>query len=195
MREIRNIIIPNLSEYLRISEKRAVKPFMKDSKKKIPKKYQTNDYKWNAKGYLVDKRGLVVSSNPIVAGTPRDWRINGQDIYNQKIKHSARGGIMNKLHSIFDPIMAGVQTIDEKDYPLSLRLNFYTVDHNKEENRERNIDNDNKWIYEKVVQDSLTNVGVIRDDNPYVINENIKKTIFIDDPKDSKLEIIIYAQE
>jgi len=195
VREIRKITIPQLSEYIRIAEKRAVKPYLKGSKKKLPKKYQTDEYRWNAKGYLIDSRGVVVPSNPIVAGTPRDWRINGQDVYNQKIKHSARGGIMAKLHAIFDPILKKVDKIDEQDYPLHLRLEFHTLDHNKEESRERNIDNDNKWVYEKVIQDSLTHVGVIRDDNPYVINENSKKTIFVTNPDDVKLDIIIYGRE
>lgn len=195
MKELRKIIIEDPTEYIRISNKRAVKPFSQNSKKKLAKKYQTEDYRWNAKGYLIDKNGLIVPSNPRVAGTPRDWRINGQDIYNQKIKHSGRASIMGKLHDMFDPHIKKLKVIDQNEYPLTLRVEFYTLDHNKQAGTERNIDNDNKWIYEKVIQDSLTAMGIIRDDNPYVINENIKKTIFVESEKDVRMEITIYGRE
>lgn len=193
--EIRKIVIPNLTEYLRISQKRAVKPFSNKSKTKLPKKYQTEDFRWNTKGYLIDKNGLIVPSNPKVAGTPRDWRINGQDIYNQKIKHSSRASIMSKLHDMFDPIIKKFEPISEDQYPLTLKVEFYTIDHNKAQSNERNIDNDNKWIYEKVIQDSLTAMKIITDDNPYVINENIKKTIFVEDRRQEKVEITIYGRK
>lgn len=192
--EVQKIIIKEFNEYLKLAEKRKVVPFLKNSKKKLPQKYQTKEYRWNAKNQLIDLNGIVVPSNPIVAGTPRLWRINGQDIYNQKIKHSARGGIMDKLHKVFDPIISKIDAIEPKYFPLTLEVLFHIVDQNKIVSKDKNIDNDNRWIYEKVIQDSLSSTKRIPDDNPYVINENIKKTIFVDNPEDSKLEIIIYGE-
>lgn len=189
--EIFKVTIENFSEYIKIAEKRQIKPFIK-GKRKIPKKYQTEDYIWNAKNYLVHARtGDIVPSNPIVGGKPRYWRINGQDVYNQKVAHSARGGIMNKLHDMFNPYLKKIKPV--KNFPIKLELNFYMQDCNKIKNKERNVDNDNRWIYEKVIQDCLRDLKIIPDDNPYYINGNSKNTIFVESPNEIKLEIIAYT--
>lgn len=196
MKEIVKIEIPNFNEYIRQAEKRKAKPFIKGNKKKIPKKYQNDDYSWNNKGYLIEKAtGLVVASNALTVGKPRDWRINGQDIYNQAVKHSARSGIAVKMHNKFIPSLKNIKPLSEDLFPLSLRVNFYILDENKRESKARNIDNDNRWIYEKSIQDTLVLLKIIPDDNPYIINENCKKTIFVENEKDCKLEIILNKDE
>ncbi len=190
VKEIFKITIKNFQEYVKIADKRQVKPFLK-GKRKIPKRYETNDYIWDGKGRLINaKTGDIIASNPIVAGTERWWRINGQDIYNQKIKHSARHGIMSKLHEMFIPHLKNISKIE--NFPIRLELNFFILDNNKIKTREKNIDNDNKWLYNKVIQDTLTELGIIPDDNCYYINGNNITTTFVDDITDVKLEIIGY---
>ena len=180
--EIVKITIPQFNDLIRIAEKRSVSPFKKDSKKKIPKKYQTDEYSWNGKGYLIhNKTGVIVPSNPIMAGKPREWRMNGQDIYNQKIKHSARAALMTKMHNKFNQHLKQIEKINPELFPLTLRINFYIRDYEKMEGSKiKNIDNDNKWIYEKVIQDTLTELKKIPDDKPYYINGNYKKTYFVE---------------
>lgn len=196
MDEIVRITIPKFNEYIRIAEKKKLKPFLQGSVKPLPKKYQTEDYRWNNRGQLVyANSGALVASNPNIVGTPRDWRINGQDIYNQKIKHSARASIMQKLHAKFKEHLAQIDNIPEELFPITLRINFYIQDQNKVENREKNIDNDNRWIYHKAIQDTLSELKKIKDDNPYFINGNHHKTYFVDDPEEVRLEIILLKDD
>jgi len=194
--DVVKITIPKFSEFIRIANKRSVKPFEKSSKTKLPKKYQTEDYKWNEKGYLVDAvTGIVVPKNPRMAGQPRDWRINGQDVYNQKVTHNGRNAVATKMHEKFKDDLNKIDHINEDLYPLTMRLNFYILDQNKIKDKTKNIDNDNRWIYEKFIQDTLVELGKIPDDNPYYINGNFKKTYFVEDPEDVKLEIILTSNE
>lgn len=195
--EIVKVTIPQFNEFIRIAEKRSVSPFKKDSKKKIPKKYQTDDYSWNGKGYLINnKTGTVVASNPLMAGKPRDWRINGQDIYNQKTKQSARNAVMVKIHERLSRHLEQIEKINPELFPLTLRINFYTKDYNKiKGSKMRNIDNDNRWIYEKAVQDTMVELGKLPDDNPYFINGNYKKTYFVETDEECKLEIILLKDD
>lgn len=188
------IVIPKFSEYIRISEARRAKPILKTSKKPLPKKYQTEDYTWNKKGQLINaKTGSLIASNSITVGKPRDWRINGQDIYNQKIKHTTRGGIMQKMHQKFNQYLKDIVPLEQ--FPITVHIKFYILDANKQANRENNIDNDNRWIYHKVIQDCLTDLKKIPDDSPYYINENRHKTYFVEDEKDVRLEINLYTDD
>jgi hypothetical protein len=189
--EIVKLTIHNFSEYIRIAEKRMPKPFVKGSKKKLPKKYQTEDYVWDKRGYLVYKNtGSIVPSNGLTVGKPRDWRMNGQDVYNQKIKHSARNAITIKMHNKFKPHLGKIEKLDGAYFPLTLRINFYVMDQGK-----FNIDNDNRWIYDKVVQDTLVELGKIPDDNPKIINGNYKKTYFVEKEEEVKVEIILMKDD
>lgn len=193
MIEIEKIVLETFNEYIKISDKRQLKPFKKvdvDAGKYFPKKYQNTDiYTWNNDGKLIYKETKkLVPKNSKVVGQPRYWKINGQDIYNQKISQTHRAVIMNKLHALFEPLFKEIKSL--QNFPVGLRINFYTIDEGK-----FNIDNDNKWIWEKVIQDSMSRVKYIPDDSPKYINENIKKTIFVEDKKDTKIEIIIYKED
>ena len=194
--EIVKITIPQFSEYIRIAQKRSLKPFDKNSKIKLAKKYQTEEYKWNHKGQLVyADTGLLVPSNPMMVGKPRDWRINGQDVYNQKVTHNGRNAIATKMHDKFKKDLNQIDEINEDLLPLTMRLNFFVLDQNKVKSKEKNIDNDNRWIYEKFIQDTLVELGKLEDDNPYIINGNYKKTYFVENEEDVKLEIILLKDD
>jgi len=185
--KIHEIVINEFSQYIKISESRRVKPFLK-GKRKIPKKYQNENFEFDSKGRLINlKNGTVVPSNPMVCGKPRYWKINGQDIYNQKIKFTDRAKIVGLLHEYFSkPLLAELKDFQFPER-MGIRIIFHILDEGK-----NNIDNDNKWIYEKVIQDTMTQLNIIKDDNPYVIDENCKKTVFVEDQKDVKLIIEFY---
>lgn len=195
-KEIIKIVISDFNEYIRIAEKKMAKPFIKDSKKKLPKKYQTDEFKWNNKGQLVySTTGSIVPSNSMTVGQPRDWKINGQDIYNQKVKHSARASIMQKMHGKFRRHLEKLEQIHPELFPLTLRINFFIEDETKKEGRSKNIDNDNRWIYHKVIQDTLVELKKLPDDEPHIINGNYHKTYFVENPEEVKLEIILLQDD
>lgn len=192
MKEIFRIIIEDFNEYVKISEKRMVKPFFK-GKRKIPKKYQSDDFIWDGKGRLIHKiTNQIIPSNPRVAGTERWWRINGQDIYNQKISHAGRHSIMSKLHDMFNPYLKDLKNIEE--FPFTLRINFCILDQDKVAGMSKNVDNDNRWIFGKAIRDCLRDLNKIPDDDPHYINGDYSKTIFVDNKEDTRLEIIGFVE-
>jgi hypothetical protein len=193
LKEIFKVTINNFNEYVKISEKRQVKPFYK-GKRKIPKKYQSDSYTWDGKGRLVDKlTNKIIPSNPRVAGQKRYWRINGQDIYNQKISHSGRHSIMSRLHDLFNPHLKDLDKIEEKY--ITLKIEFHVLDQDLVAGKEKNIDNDNRWIYGKAIRDCLRDLGKIPDDDPHNIKGDWSETNFVENKEDCKLVIIGYGKE
>lgn len=185
---LKRIEIP-FSENILISKERRAIPYIKD-KSRIPKKYMNDKYIWDSKGHLTHKEtGVKVVKNSRTAGKPRYQRVNGQDIYNGNTFRQGRARLAKLIHEKFTPYLREIEPLlDIKNYPLGLYLNFYVHDKAKE-----NIDNDNKWIWEKCIQDTLTQLGIIPDDNPYIIWENIKRTILISFEKEEKIVIEIYG--
>lgn len=184
------ISYPDFTEYLMISKKRAVKPFKKGSKKAIPLKYQTDAHAWDAKDRLIDERtGEVIASNPQLAGKPRMWRINGQDLYNAVVGPQQRKSIMEKLHALYEPYFNKNGVVGRNRFPLQLFLDFYILDNDTIKDKTKNLDNDNKWIWEKFIQDCMVSAGLLPVDEPWVINDNRKRTNFVTDARDVKLVI------
>lgn len=185
---LKRIEIP-FSEEILISKERRAKPYIQ-GKSRVPKKYLKEEYIWNSKGYLIDKAtGTVIVSNGRTAGKPRYKRVNGQDIYNGNTFRQGRAKLAKLIHEKFTPYLREIEPLlDIKMYPLGLHLNFHVHDRAK-----NNIDNDNKWIWEKCIQDTLTQLGIIPDDNPYIVWENVKRTILITSEKEEKIVIEIYG--
>jgi hypothetical protein len=177
------------SDYVEVSKKARGKPYVKD-KCRVPLKYQTDDYFWNAKGYLArTSDGLVLTSNPKIAGKPRIKKINGQDIYNGAMSKQARAFIKRVASDKLTPYLRDIEPLlNVENYPLGIAMNFHIHDNGK-----RNLDNDNRWIWEKALQDTLVTLKIIPDDNPYIIWENIKRSILISNEKEESLVIEIYG--
>lgn len=187
------IVVDDFTEYVKVAESRIVKPFVK-GKRKIPKKYlDETKYAFDQKNRLIElDSGKIVPSNPKVAGKARYWRVNGQDIYNQKVKTFQRNNYVGMLHRYFQKIFEKeFENIRIKKFPLKLTLLFYVKDL-----EDHNIDNDNKWIWEKTIQDTLVECRIIPDDNPRFICENTKRTYLVQNEEDVKLIIKLdYATE
>lgn len=191
---LRQLTIP-IDDYVKISDKRRVKPYVK-GKCRVPKKYLDKDGEllpelaWSHKGYLIQKdNGLVIVANNKTAGQPRYKKINGQDIYNGNISRTARASFVKAMHNQLGQYVRGIEPLMElANYPLGIHCHFYVHDKGK-----HNIDNDNRWIWEKVLQDTLRECNVIPEDNPYIIWENLKRTILVSPESEQKLVINIYG--
>jgi len=94
------IVIPNYEEKVPISKRRRAKYYKKGEK--LAKKYLTGIkngmYFYDKKGFLVDQNKNRVIANPISAGTPKFWTINGQRMYDGTLHYTARSKITRWMH-------------------------------------------------------------------------------------------------
>ena len=91
---------------------------------------------------------------------------------------------------ILKKYLVDVKPIEDIEvFPLYIWIKFYIHDMGK-----HNIDNDNKWPWRKFFQDSLTEAGIIPDDNVQYINDNRETTYLIPEDQQQKMEIIIYGK-
>lgn len=192
-----SIEINNFSEYIKKANKAREVPYIK-GKCRVPKMYDNEEYGWRQIKYwgkqvevIIRKSdGLIMISNKKTANKPRVVKVNGQDIYNQKNNSFSRAFLTNLLHTYYKDYLKEVNPFkDLSVYPLTIELMFYIHDEGK-----HNIDNDNKWVWEKSFQDTLTELELIPDDNVYIINRNEKETVLIPDDEEQKLIINIYGK-
>ena len=95
------VVIPNYLRKVSVAKSRRVKYFNRTGKQ-LPKKYQNTDlYRWDEKGRLVDRRtGELVIANPKSAGTERFQSIRGGVIY-AKMHKRLRMKIVDALKAQF----------------------------------------------------------------------------------------------
>lgn len=193
----REIIIDNFSEYIQTASKIMPKPYEK-RKGFIPKKYNNSDYEFRKIKYrgkeieaLVRKSdGIMIPSNSRTVSRPRIKKVNGQDVYNQNAMTFGRNKIVQILHEYFRPKFKDLEPLTNVDeFPLLLDLTFEINDMGK-----LNVDNDNKWIWRKCIQDTMTELGIIPDDNVNVISKNSEETILIPEGVEQRLIIRLYGK-
>lgn len=193
---VREIVIDNFSEYIQTSSKVMPKPYIK-GKINIPLKYQTEDYgfkKTLIRGKEVEvlirkSDGLVLTSNTKTVNKPRIKKVNGQEVYNQAAMTFGRSKIVNILHDYFNKYLKDIEPITDNYYPLSIHMEFNIHDMGK-----NNVDNDNKWIWRKCLQDSMVDNKVIPDDNIKIINSNTEVTNLIPEEETQSLIIRVYGK-
>lgn len=198
-KELFKITINNFSEYIRKTQNVRPVPYIK-GKCRLPKKYESEeDFEWRkikywgrniearyAKNALT--KDFLISNNKS-ANKERLVKVNGQEVYNQTGGSFNRSFMRNVLHNYFKEYLKDIKPISNIEvYPLSIWIKFYIHDMGK-----RNIDNDNKWPWRKFFQDSLTETGIIGDDNLQYINDNRETTYLIPDNQEQKMEIIVYG--
>lgn len=196
-KELFRVTIDNFTEYIQKTQKVRPVPYIK-GKCRLPKKYESDDeYEWrkikywgkNIEARFEKNSTEFLISNSKSASKPRLVKVNGQEVYNQTGGSFNRSFMRNVLHEFFKDYLKDIKPIDNIEvYPLSIWIKFYIHDMGK-----RNIDNDNKWPWRKFFQDSLTEAGIIPDDNINVINDNRETTYLIPDDQEQKMEIIVYA--
>ena len=129
-------------------------------------------------------------STPKAAGTPRLVKVNGQDIYNGNISRQARASLVKAIHNYIRPYLTDIPVFEDiEKFPLTLELLFYVKDQGKS-----NIDTDNKWLWRKCIQDTITELNKWSDDNVYISSRNEEETILIPDDQEQKLIINIYGK-
>lgn len=199
-KELFRITINNFSEYIKKTQKVRPIPYIKGSKP-LPQKYTDDSkYEWRKikywgkniearyeKGAL--EKDFLVSNNK-TANKARYVKVNGQEVYNQTGGSFNRSFMRNVLHEYFQDYLKDIKPIEDIDvYPLYIWIKFYIHDMGK-----HNIDNDNKWPWRKFFQDSLTEAGIIPDDDIQRINDNRETTYLIAPDQEQKMEIIIYGE-
>ena len=193
-----SIEINNFSEYIKKANKAREVPYIK-GKCRIPKMYENEEYGWKQIKYwgkqvevIIRKSDeLVMISNKKTANKPRLVKVNGQDIYNQKNNSFSRAFLGNILHTYYKEYLKEVNPFkDLSVFPLTIEFLFYIKDEGK-----HNVDNDNKWIWAKSFRDTLTELGIIPDDNCYIISRDESETILISDEEEQKLIINIYGKK
>lgn len=197
-KELFRITINDFSEYIQKTQKIRPLPYIK-GKCRLPKKYESDDlYEWRKIKYWgkniearFEKGSLdFLISNNKSANKPRLVKVNGQEVYNQTGGSFNRSFMRNTLHNYFKDFIKDIKPIEDIEvYPLYIWIRFYIHDMGK-----HNIDNDNKWPWRKFFQDSLTEAGIIPDDNVNVINDNRETTYLVNDEEEQKMEIIVYGR-
>jgi Holliday junction resolvase RusA-like endonuclease len=140
-------------------------------KDKLPEKYEKDKrYVWrkNPKGeiYLYDSREKVfVVANPNSVGTPSYQAIAGNEIY-ARMHERKRMKIVEALKNDFKRhlIEQRIQLSDDY-FPLSVSMEL------RSQYGYADWDLDNLWIYHKCFLDSLTDLGIIPDDNVLYIRQ------------------------
>lgn len=133
--------------------------------------YQKAHYEFR-EGKLFDTRTeSFVIANRSKAGKPRYYKVNGQDLYNGRMHHATRSKIVSELHKFFAPYVVKLPVFTR--YPIEIHMEFRIRDEGK-----HNIDNDNKWLWQKAFTDTLTLEGKIIDDSPrYVCSHTLYTSI------------------
>lgn len=199
-KELFRITIDNFSEYIQKTKKVRAVPYIK-GKCRLPKKYESEeDFEWRKIKYWgkyvearyakdADMKDFLISNNK-TANKERYVKVNGQEVYNQAGGSFNRAFMRNVLHNYFKKYLVDIKPIEDIEvFPLYIWIKFYIHDMGK-----HNIDNDNKWPWRKFFQDSLTEAGIIPDDNVQYVNDNRETTYLIPEDQEQKMEIIIYGK-
>ena len=162
MSKIWKVVIPNYEDKIPISDRRRTKYYKKGDK--LPKKYESKIHtgllEYDKGGYLIDQSKNRVISNPIVAGTPKYWTINGQRIYDGSLHYTARSKIARWMHEYLAEYIEQLPVIN---IPPGCYVRIW-LDLYKPGDR-LNWDCDNLWPWTKWFLDTLVEKGKIPDDS------------------------------
>ncbi len=197
------VIIPQYLTHIQLSKARRPTYYSKKDQiiGGIPKKYMKDGIEFNSKGRAINAVSKeIIIKNSKSSGTPKLWKINGQDLWSGNLHHSTRSKMNEQLHEFFagfitDQIQNEQKTLEIKlknDERLHIHYLFRDV-------IGQDIDNLAN-IYVKTFQDTLSKskdkkyghikkVGLIPDDNPRYIKSYMPDFEEITDH--SKRELII----
>lgn len=199
------IEIPNYITHIKLSESRRAKYYTVTEEERIPKKYKKLGISYDKKGIALDNEGEKIIKNTRVAGTPKLWKINSQDLYSGNLHHHSRAKIMVELHKYFVDIVTKNLLKSLKDNKIVLeegqKLAFYYTFEGSLDKNKSDLGN-KSYLYDKAFQDTITQrdlsntkqenvhkIPIIEDDSlGYVYNINFN---FIE-KEEEKLIINIY---
>ena len=173
MNKVWKIVIPNYEEKVPISKRRRAKYYKKKdlSKKNIAKKYtnglKNGIYSYDKQGYLIDQNKNRVLSNPISAGTPKYWTINGQRMYDGTLHYTARSKITRWMHEYLAQYIEELPIIKLQDGEyLRVWVDMYKP------LQVQNWDCDNQWPWTKWFLDTCVDLGKIPDDSIQIVRSS-----------------------
>jgi hypothetical protein len=178
------IVIPNYEDKIPISQRRRAKYYKKSdyTQGKIPKKHlkniQSGFYYFNAAGYLVDSNKNRIIANPLVAGKPKYWTINGQRIYDGSLHYTARSKVAKWMHKYLGEY---IDQIPKIVIPEGCYLRIW-IDMYKPADR-LNWDCDNQWPWTKWFLDTLVEKGKIPEDSVEFVRSSGQITYIPSDEK------------
>jgi nucleoside diphosphate kinase len=152
---------------------------------KIPEKYKNfNTKKIGKKTYYVDERGRKVIKNPTKMGNPEYWNLNGQSFYSNNITWKQRSTVVNFYHKYFAKYVK--EQFKEQfpvflSYKLDMELKMYDT------YSRHTPDITNMWILSKMLEDTIVNEGILRDDSPQFRMKTSYGYEFVEKEEDRKL--------
>jgi len=178
--------IPDYIQRIQLSKSRRPKYYQRGVN--IPKRYKDERlFNFNNKGVLVNVQTEErILANPRAAGTPREKRINGQDVWSG-MDHHLRSKIARELKAYFKDKYkkARIAPLRRNMYPIGVCMDFYKP------LGEADWDLDNHaLIYRKCSLDALK--GLIEDDSVLYVREIPTRYYPIDQEESTKLVITIY---
>ena len=199
------IEIPDYITHIELSKSRRAKYYTITEENRIPKKYKKLGISYDKKGIALDSVGDKIVKNTRVAGTPKLWKINSQDLYSGNLHHHSRAKIMVELHKYFVDVVTKNLLKSLKDNKITLeedqKLAFYYTFEGSLKKNTGDLEN-KSYLYNKTFLDTITTneltltkeenrhkMGIIPDDSlGYVYNINFN---FIE-KEEEKLIINIY---
>lgn len=184
MKLLRQIIIPDYPDKVLVSKARRPIYYGLGMKhrNKIPASFLGGNNYFDELSRLINgKTGEPRLANPKVAGKPRYWVVNFQDIWNGNMAKQARANIIGKLKDIIVPHIVPILPL--KSFPIELSIVIYDI--------VCPVDISNRGaVYTKVIEDLLVSEGKIPDDKIDYINcSGSCRFEFVKDVKDKRMVI------
>jgi len=155
-KKVWKIVIPNYIDKVPISQRRRTKYYRKNESTiaSLAKKYKdgitSGKYYWDNKGYLIDFSKNRVVANPMSAGTPKYWTINGQRLYDGTLHYAVRAKVSRFMHIYLKDFIEEIPTIKLNDIEkIRVWIDMYRPIGTG------NWDVDNQWVWTKWFLDTL----------------------------------------
>lgn len=197
------VVIPKYLTHIQLSKARRATYYSKKDLAigGIPKKYLKDGIEFNSKGRAINALSKeIIIKNSRSAGTPKLWKINGQDLWSGNLHHATRSKMNEQLHDFFAGFIEKQIQKEQKTLEINLKKNERLHIHYLfRDVIGQDIDN-LAAIYVKTFQDTLSKskdkkyrhikkVGLIPDDNPKYIKSYMPEFEEINDH--NKRELII----
>lgn len=138
------------------------------------------------KAYYIDSKNKKIIKNPLQKGNPEYWNLNGQAFYSTNMTWKQRSTIVNFYHRYFTPFVS--KQLKEPfptflSYTLSMDIEIYDV------YSKFTPDITNMWILSKLIEDTVVNCKLLRDDSPEFRRHTGFGYKFVEEEKDRKIVI------
>ncbi len=152
------IVIPNYIDKVPISQRRRTKYHKKTKQGILSKKYKdgikSGKYYWDNQGYLIDNNKNRIVANPIAAGTPKFWTINGQRLYDGTLHYAVRAKVSRFMHEY---IREFIQEIPSIKLGTAEKIRVWIDMYRPKGNGLWDVDN--QWVWTQWFLDTLVDSG------------------------------------